>query len=261
MHTRGSIWNRSPLLWGSCLVLSGALLTRDSASAQLIPDTTLGNESSVVTPNVDINGLTSDQIDGGATRGTNLFHSFGQFNVGEDRGVYFSNPTGIERILTRVTGGNSSNILGTLGVLGNADLFLINPSGIIFGAGARLDLRGSFIGSTASSIKFTDGLEFSTTNLQAPPLLTINVPLGLQYGQNAGGIQVQGLGNQLIVDPQTFVFIGVDGNGLEVQPGQTLALVGGEVALPGGNLTAQGGSVELGSVGEGLVTLTPTNPG
>jgi filamentous hemagglutinin family protein len=237
------------------------VLTTDSASAQLIPDTTLGNESSVVTPNVNINGLASDQIDSGATRGANLFHSFGEFNIGESRGVYFSNPTGIERILTRVTGRNSSNILGTLGVLGNADLFLINPNGIIFGSNARLDLRGSFIGSTASSIKFADGLEFSATNPQAPPLLAINVPLGLQYGPNAGGIQVQGLGNQLIVDPQTFVFIGVDGEGLEVQLGQTLALVGGEVALFGGNLTAQGGSVELGSVGEGLVTLTPTNPG
>ena len=260
-NTRSCIWNRSPLLWGSCLVLSGAVLTTGSASAQLIPDATLGNESSVVTPNVNINGLASDQIDGGATRGANLFHSFGQFNVGEGRCVYFSNPTGIERILTRVTGGNRSNILGTLGVLGNADLFLINPNGIIFGAGARLDLRGSFIAGTASSIKFADGLEFSATNPQAPPLLAINVPLGLQYGPNGGGIQVQGLGNQLIVDPQTFVFIGVDGEGLEVQPNQTLALVGGEVALSGGNLTAQGGSVELGSVGEGLVTLTPTNPG
>ena len=260
-NTRSCIWNRSPLLWGSCLVLGGAVLTKGTASAQLIPDTTLGNESSVVTPNVNINGLASDRIDGGATRGANLFHSFGQFNVGEGRGVYFSNPTGIERILTRVTGGNSSNILGTLGVLGNADLFLINPNGIIFGAGARLDLRGSFIAGTASSIKFADGLEFSATNPQAAPLLAINVPLGLQYGPNGGGIQVQGLGNQLIVDPQTFVFIGVDGEGLEVQLGQTLALVGGEVALSGGNVTAQGGSVELGGVGEGLVTLTPTNPG
>ncbi len=261
MNTRGCICNYSPLLWGSCLVLGGAVLTTDSASAQLIPDATLGNESSVVTPNVDINGSVSDQIDGGATRGANLFHSFGQFNVGEGRGVYFSNPAGIERILTRVIGGNSSNILGTLGVLGNADLFLINPNGIIFGTGARLDLRGSFIGSTASSIKFADGLEFSATNPQAPPLLTINVPVGLQYGSNAGRIQVQGLGNKVIVDPKTFVLIGVEGKGLEVQPGQTLALVGGEVALSGGNLTAQGGSVELGSVGEGLVTLTPTNPG
>ncbi len=261
MNTRGCICNCSPLLWGSCLVLSGAVLTTDRASAQLIPDTTLGNESSVVTPNVNINGLAIDRIDGGATRGANLFHSFGQFNVGEGRNVYFSNPTGIERILTRVTGGNSSNILGTLGVLGNADLFLINPNGIIFGSNARLDLRGSFISGTASSIKFANGLEFSATNPQAPPLLTINVPLGLQYEPNAGGIQVQGLGNQLILDPDTGAFIAIDGNGLEVQSGQTLALVGGEVALLGGNLTALGGNVELGSVKEGLVTLTPTNPG
>ncbi|MEQ9624699.1 two-partner secretion domain-containing protein [Coleofasciculus chthonoplastes] len=262
MKTDSFFWKCSPLLWSSCLILGGALLITDTTSAQLIPDTTLGNESSVVTPNVDINNLTSDQIDGGATRDANLFHSFGQFNVGEGRGVYFSNPTGIERILTRVTGGNASNILGTLGVLGNADLFLINPNGIIFGAGSQLDLKGSFIGSTANSIQFGDGLEFSATNPQTPPLLTINVPLGLQYAANPGGIQVQGLGNQVIVDPQTFTFIGVDGKGLAVQPNQTLALVGGEVALSGGNLTAQeGGSLELGSVQEGLVTLTPTNPG
>lgn len=263
MNTRGCICNCSPfrLLWSSCLVLSGAVLITEGISAQLIPDATLGNESSVVTPNVNINGLASDQIDSGATRDANLFHSFGQFNVGEGRGVYFSNPVGIERIITRVTGGNSSNIVGTLGVLGNADLFLINPNGIIFGAGARLDLKGSFIGSTASSIKFADGLEFSAANPQAPPLLSINVPLGLQYGSEAGMIQVQGLGNQLILDPQTFAFVGVEGNGLEVQASQTLALVGGEVALVGGNLTARGGSIEVGSVGEGLVTLTPTNPG
>ncbi|MBD0361328.1 MAG: filamentous hemagglutinin N-terminal domain-containing protein [Coleofasciculus sp. C3-bin4] len=260
-NSRGCICNCSRLLWGSCLVVSGAVLTTGFASAQLVPDATLGNESSIVTPNVSINGLASDRIDGGATRGANLFHSFEQFNVGEGRGVYFSNPTGFERILTRVTGGNGSNILGTLGVLGNADLFFINPNGIIFGSNARLDLKGSFIGSTASSIKFASGLEFSATNPQAPPLLTINVPLGLQYGSNAGKIQVQGLGNQLILNPETGAFIRVEGKGLEVQPGQTLVLVGGEVALPGGNLTAQGGSVELGSVGEGLVTLTPTNPG
>jgi len=261
MKTDSFLGKCSPLLWSSCLILGGALLNTDTTSAQLIPDATLGNESSVVTPNVNINGLTSDQIDGGATRDANLFHSFGQFNVGEGRGVYFSNPTGIERILTRVTGGNASNILGTLGVLGNADLFLINPNGIIFGAGSQLDLRGSFIGSTANSIQFADGLEFSATNPQTLPLLTIKVPLGLQYAANPGGIQVQGLGNQVIIDPQTFVFIGVDGKGLEVEQNQTLALVGGEVALSGGNLTAKGGTLELGSVQEGLVTLTPTNPG
>ncbi len=101
---------------------------------------------------------------------------------------------GIENILGRVTGANSSEILGTLGVLGNADLFLINPNGIIFGENARLDVAGSFVGTTADSVVFDNDFEFSASNPQAPPLLTVNVPMGLQYGNNVGSIQVQGNG-------------------------------------------------------------------
>jgi filamentous hemagglutinin family protein len=104
-----------------------------SVEAQIVPDRTLGNESSRVTPNVTIKGLPSDRIDGGAVRGVNLFHSFQDFNIGSGRGAYFANPNGIANILTRVTGSNASNILGTLGVLGNANLFLLNPNGIVFG--------------------------------------------------------------------------------------------------------------------------------
>ncbi|HEY9671531.1 MAG TPA: hypothetical protein V6D11_08815, partial [Waterburya sp.] len=74
------------------------------AFAQIVPDDTLGAERSVVTPNVTIKGLSSDRIDGGAIRGTNLFHSFQQFNINEGRGAYFTNPPGIENILSRVTG-------------------------------------------------------------------------------------------------------------------------------------------------------------
>jgi filamentous hemagglutinin family protein len=160
----------------------------ESAFAQLVPDTTLGSENSTVTP------LTPaiDQIDGGATRGTNLFHSFQEFNIDSGRSVYFTNPLGIENILTRVTGANPSNILGTLGSTGgNANLFLINPNGIILGLNARLDLGGSFVASTASSIKFADGTEFSAVNPSAPPLLTISVPIGLQFNGTQGDIVVQ----------------------------------------------------------------------
>ncbi|MDF5724537.1 MAG: filamentous hemagglutinin N-terminal domain-containing protein [Rhizonema sp. PD37] len=78
---------------------------------------------------------------------------------------------------TRVTGGQASNILGTLGVEGSANLFLLNPNGIMFGPNARLDVRGSFLGTTANSFLFPQGIEFSATNPQAPPLLTINVPI------------------------------------------------------------------------------------
>jgi filamentous hemagglutinin family protein len=98
------------------------------AVGQIIPDETLGNERSQLTPNVTINGQLADQIEAGARRGNNLFHSFSQFNVSNGQRVYFGNPVGVENILSRVTGINSSNILGTLGVNGRAKLSFINPN-------------------------------------------------------------------------------------------------------------------------------------
>ncbi len=235
----------------------------DFAQAQITPDSTLGAESSMLTPNVSIDGLPTDRIDGGAIRGTSLFHSFREFNVGDGQRAFFANRVGIENIFSRVTGTKPSAILGTLGVNGGANLFLLNPNGIIFGPNARLDIRGSFLASTARGIKFTDGLEFSTANPSAPPLLTLNVPIGLQYGENPGRILIQGQGNELKVDRDTGEVLEVNRTGgLEVEPGQTLALAGGEVVLEGGSLSAESGRVEVWSVqGEGLVGLTPTNPG
>jgi filamentous hemagglutinin family protein len=113
-------------------------ITPWNAQAQIIPDNTLGGENSSLTP---INNLT-DRIDGGATRGTNLFHSFQEFSIPEGRAAYFNNPQAIQTIFSRVTGNNPSLLFGTLGVLGNANLFLINPRGIIFGPNATLDMRG-----------------------------------------------------------------------------------------------------------------------
>jgi filamentous hemagglutinin family protein len=168
------------------LVMGGVLFVSPlSALAQLQPiaDDTLGNERSIVSPDEIINNLPSHQIDGGARRGANLFHSFQEFNIDAGRGVYFTNPAGIANILTRVTGGDRSQILGTLGVLGNANLFLINPNGILFGANAQLDIRGSFLASTANSVVFDNGFAFSAIDPQAPPLLTVNVLIGLQPGR------------------------------------------------------------------------------
>lgn len=121
------------------IVLSGGFTLAQDVP---VPDDSLVSESSVVTPNIIINNVPSDKIDGGAMRGTNLFHSFQEFNILTNRGVYFTNPAGIDNILVRVTGSNSSNILGTLGVLGNANLFLINPNGIIFAESSSLDVEG-----------------------------------------------------------------------------------------------------------------------
>lgn len=156
----------------------------DRALAQIIPDTTLGLDKSLVTPNTNIGGSPANKIDGGAIRGVNLFHSFLEFNVANGQRVYFANTPGIENIFSRVTGNNPSNILGTLGVTGGANLFLLNPNGIIFGSNAKLDIAGSFLASTANSLVFKNGSEFSAKNPQAPPLLTINLRPGLQYGEN-----------------------------------------------------------------------------
>ncbi len=145
------------------IVLSLGFCIEEKASiAQVVPDTTLGNENSIVTPNATIKNLPGSLIEGGAERGANLFHSFSEFSIGDLQRVYFANPIGIETIFSRVTGNNVSNINGVLGVLvGNADLFFLNPNGIIFGENASLDINGSFIGSTANSLVFGDDFAFS----------------------------------------------------------------------------------------------------
>jgi filamentous hemagglutinin family protein len=216
----------------------GNLIYLIPVQAQLIPDNTLGSENSIVTP---INGLPIDLIEGGTKRGnSNIFHSFQEFNVGTGRGVYFDNPTGIKNIFTRVTGKNPSYILGILGVLGDANLFFMNPKGIFWGSEAFLDLRGSFIATTASEILFEVGNKFSTIDKEAPPLLAVNIPTGLQFRETPQPITVEGFG----------LLGNAFGLGLKVESGKTLGLIGGEVNLVGGSLTAQGGRVEIGGLSE-----------
>ncbi|MDZ8224081.1 S-layer family protein [Nostoc sp. ChiVER01] len=235
-------------LWvmvGSTLWVLGCI---QPIAAQVIPDNTLpALERSQVSGNPNF------QINGGARRGGNLFHSFQSFSVPTGGSVYFNNAADVQNIFSRVTGGSISKIDGVIRANGTANLFLLNPNGIVFNAGASLDIAGSFVASTASSLKFANGFEFSATNPQSAPLLSINVPTGLQYGVNPGAIQVKGDGQGQLID-NTF--------GLRVQSNQTLALVGGDVSLEGATLLTGGGRIELGSVaGEGLVNLTFDNKG
>lgn len=109
-------------------------------------------------------------IEGGALRENTLFHSFSDFNLAPDGNAYFVNPDSIAVIVSRVTGNSESNLLGTLGVLGEADLFFINPNGIVFGAESILDMSGTFIASTADGVVFDDEFTFSAITPEAPPL-------------------------------------------------------------------------------------------
>ncbi len=236
-------------LFNSCTLFF--LYSYNPTAAQIIPDATLPINSSVTQQ-----GNTS-VIEGGTTAGTNLFHSFKEFSIPTGGTAFFNNASDVQNIFSRITGSSISNIDGLIKANGTANLFLLNPNGIIFGPNARLNIGGSFLATTANSINFADNFQFSATNPQGTPLLTINVPIGLQFGQNPASIQVQGTGYDLS-DPDPIFRPIIRGNsltGLQVLPGKTLALVGGDINLVDGVLTAEQGRIELGSVDGGEVSL------
>lgn len=234
-----------------------SLLVNHAAQAQSITSDGSLN-TAIVTPDNQNFVITS-----GRAVGSSLFHSFGNFSVPTGGSATFNTvgTPGISTIFGRVTGGNLSSIDGR--IVAPANLFLINPNGVVFGANAQLLVSGSFVGTTASSIRFADGVEFAATNA-TPPLLTISAPVGLQFGQNAGAIRVQGGGHNLssqnpILAP--YLPTGLSLAGLRVQPGRTIALVGGDVLFNGGIVAAPGGRVEIGSVGAGEVGISRTPQG
>ncbi|MEH2424868.1 MAG: S-layer family protein [Nostoc sp.] len=259
MAQNSSIWCWQLSLMSFLAITGTFALSECCAFAQtkeIKEDGTLGTNSSIVTPRL-INGQPTDQIDGGATRGTNLFHSFEQFSVLTGRTAYFNNAANIDNIITRVTGKSISNIDGILRANDKANLFLINPNGIIFGPHASLNIGGSFVASTASSLNFADGTKFSATDPQITPLLTVSVPVGLQFGATPGTIR-----NKSQASLDGAINYQSAPVGLQVKPGKTLALVGGDLVLEGGNLTAKGGRIELGSVAlNSLVTMNQIDQG
>jgi filamentous hemagglutinin family protein len=199
-------------------------------------------------------------IDNGNRAGNNLFHSFGQFSVPTGGAAIFNNAVDVQNIFGRVTGGSLSNIDGSIRANGTANLFLLNPNGIVFGQNASLNIGGSFVGTTANSIKFADGTEFSAVNPTTTPLLTMSAPIGLQMGQTPGMITVQNTGHRL-VEGNAPLQMGATPTGLQVTSGNTLALVGGDIGLEGGILTAPSGHLELGSAIDGTINLTTTAAG
>jgi filamentous hemagglutinin family protein len=119
-------------------------------------------------------------ITGGTTAGGNLFHSFSEFSVGAGETASFNNALEIQNIISRVTGGNVSNIDGVIKTLGSANLFFINPNGIIFGPNASLNVGGSFVGSTASGIQFGEqGFESGDIPTDNASLLTVTISIVL----------------------------------------------------------------------------------
>lgn len=172
----------------------------------------------------------------GGTRpggGPNLFHSFNQFSVGAGDVASFVNPGGVSNVISRVIGGSPSNINGTVQAL-NANLFFLNPSGIIFGPSAHLNVSGSAYFSTAQQLRLSDGGIFtaSTTLLGLDSTLSASSPA-------AFGFLGQGPYGTIVLSSSSTV----------LQTGAVLGLMGGGIQINGSKITAQ--RVMLGSTSSG----------
>jgi filamentous hemagglutinin family protein len=207
----------------------------------------------------------------GTRRGSNLFHSFRDFSVAAGETASFQNlDSSVANVFARVTGQNISRINGIIEALqanqqiSSANLFLINPNGIIFGPNAILRLGGSFLATTTNSVNFADGTRFSAIAPQSSPLLTVSIPVGLQFNGQAGRIvnrsvaPLRDANGNPIIDPFTTNPL----TGLNGSTNRTIALVGGDVVfVEGGSIRSYGGRIEIGSVSTGQVTLTPAADG
>jgi len=171
----------------------------------------------------------------GQRTGNNLFHSFGQFNINSSESATFSGSASIQNVVGRVTGGQVSTIDGAFrSTIPGANIYFINPSGVIFGENASLDVQGSFHASTANYLKFKDGVKFETGIATANPILTTAAPEAFGFLDNTpASISVSGGLNKV----------------LEVPEGETLSLVGGDISIDNRSLYAPGGQVILASAG------------
>ena len=182
----------------------------------------------------------------GKTHGENLFHSFLTFNLDPTERVTFTGQN-ITNIINWVTGGQPSHIDGTIrSEVPGANLFLINPSGVMFGATAQLNVNGSFHVSTADGVRFADGTVF-TGDLGDESSLTVAPPVAFGFLRD----------NPSGANPIAF-----EGSRLTVPPGETLSVVGGDITIGGGSLLAPGGNLNLISVSttwQGDVPLDTNN--
>jgi filamentous hemagglutinin family protein len=235
------------------IILDLLLFSFTQVQAQVVEDDSLGTEVESIN-NQDF------RINGGEQQGNNLFHSFDEFSIPRDGSVLFNNALTIQNIISRVTGSSISQINGLIQSNGTANLFLLNPNGIIFGENATLNIGGSFIGTTAESLLFEDGVEFSTNLDNESSLLTVSVPLGLQFGSNPGEITNQAnFSSANPLDPTGQEQIKL---GLTTASGKTFALLGNGITFDGGAATSPRGNIQLGSVAaNSFVTLQSISEG
>ncbi|MGP1387671.1 MAG: filamentous hemagglutinin N-terminal domain-containing protein [Thainema sp.] len=207
----------------SALSISFILGIQSSVKAQSITSSPDGT-GTIVSPNGQ-----QFEIRGGQISGRNQFHSFDRFNLNTGETANFITNENIQNVLGRIIGGEPSSINGLLQLTGgNANLYLINPTGIIFGPEARLDVPSSFFATTADHLRFGENL-FDVYN-------------SIDFSELTG-------------DPTGFIFT-------SDRVGAILNL--GELQVPNGDLALLGGTViSTGSLSatEGRIIITAVEGG
>jgi filamentous hemagglutinin family protein len=209
-----------------------ALLVAAPAQAQIVTDGSVGPKVSLRGGEIEIGA------DLGTRRGDNLFHSFEKFGIATGQTATFTGPGTIKNVISRVTGGEISNIDGTLASrVGQADLYFLNPAGVMFGPNARLDVPGSFHVSTAHELRFDDGVSFSALD-KTGSSLTVAPPESFGFLDRPAG-QIR-----------------VDQSHLQLNAEKTLSLVGGNIDIvgrldssvtPRAFMAVEGGQINLAS--------------
>ncbi len=212
------------------------VLSTPMTYAQVVLDGTLGKAGELTGPNFAISA------DLGQQYGGNLFHSFQTFNVQTGETATFSGPESVENVISRVTGGQASFLNGKLQLtIPNADFYLLNPAGVMFGSDAKLDMSGSFHVSTANYLRLGENGRFDVSE-PAKSVLTV-APL------EAFGFVTESPGK-----------IESDKSLLEVSREKTLSWVGGDLIIRNGHLAVgkgekADGTPEWSQRGQGRINL------
>jgi filamentous hemagglutinin family protein len=207
-------------LKSSCIILLS--INSLSASAEVTLDGTLGRGGALPGPDYLIGA------DLGRQHGGNLFHSFQGFNLNHSESATFSGPNSVSNIISRVTGGNPSQIDGLIrSTIPNADMYFLNPYGIMFGPNARLDVQGSFHASTADYLRLGNGGRFDAYN-PSDSILTVAPIEAFGFLEFPAPISVRGAG-EVGEDYVGEDYVG----GLRVPAGKMLSLISGEIKTTG----------------------------
>lgn len=200
------------------LLISVSFLLASVAQAQVITDGSLG-------PQVSLSGDFTIAPSLGRQQGQNLYHSFAEFHVETNESATFTG--NVENIFARVTGGDPTQIDGSLNVQGNAHLWMLNPAGTIISNSGSVQVESGVTFFAGEALAFADGAIFST-RLSANSTLSMAAPSEWQSGSAVMPIIVNGS-----------IAAGTDGS---------VRLIGQNILLSNADITAADGNITIASL-------------